>query len=38
MLTDRDFGDWAKPLWPELSDRVVDAATRRSREEDSLGG
>ncbi|MFS4489583.1 serine hydrolase domain-containing protein [Dietzia kunjamensis] len=38
VLTDRDFGDWAKPLWPELSDRVVDAATRRSREEDSLGG
>ncbi|MBB1022910.1 beta-lactamase family protein [Dietzia sp. DQ12-76] len=38
VLTDRDFGDWAKPLWPELSDRVVDAATRRSRPEDSLGG
>ncbi|KAA0917191.1 serine hydrolase [Dietzia sp. ANT_WB102] len=35
VLTDRDFGDWAKPLWPELSDRVVDAATRRSR---ALGG
>lgn len=30
VLTDRDFGAWAKPLWPELSDRVVDAATRRS--------
>ena len=30
VLTDRDFGDWAKPLWPELSDRVVDAASRRS--------
>lgn len=38
VLTDRDFGDWAKPLWPELSDRVVDAATRRMRPEDSLGG
>ena len=38
VLTDRDFGDWAKPLWPELSDRVVDAANRRSRDEDSLGG
>jgi len=38
VLTDRDFGDWAKPLWPELSDRVVDAVTRRSRDEDSLGG
>ncbi|MCX5042667.1 beta-lactamase family protein [Aldersonia sp. NBC_00410] len=24
VLTDRAFGDWAKPLWPELSDRVVD--------------
>lgn len=23
VLTDRDFGDWAKPLWPDLSDRVV---------------
>jgi CubicO group peptidase (beta-lactamase class C family) len=22
-LTDRDFGDWAKPLWPALSDRVL---------------
>ena len=30
VLTDRDFGDWAKPLWPELSDRVIDAATRHS--------
>lgn len=38
VLTDRDFGDWAKPLWPELSDKVVDAATRRNRPEDSLGG
>ena len=23
VLTDRDFGDWAKPLWPALSDAVV---------------
>lgn len=38
VLTDRDFGDWAKPLWPELSDRVVDAGTRRSNPDDSLGG
>lgn len=38
VLTDRDFGDWAKPLWPELSDRVVDAVTARSRDEDALGG
>lgn len=22
-LTDRDFDDWAKPLWPALSDRVI---------------
>lgn len=22
VLTDRDFGDWAKPLWPALSDEV----------------
>ena len=22
-LTDRDFGDWAKSLWPALSDRVL---------------
>ncbi|HJC30292.1 MAG TPA: beta-lactamase family protein [Candidatus Dietzia intestinipullorum] len=38
VLTDRDFGDWAKPLWPALSDAVVDAATRRMREDDALGG
>lgn len=24
VLTDREFGDWAKPLWTELSDRIVD--------------
>jgi hypothetical protein len=24
VLTDRAFGDWAKPLWTELSDGVVD--------------
>ncbi|WP_010540511.1 serine hydrolase domain-containing protein [Dietzia alimentaria] len=29
VLTDREFGDWAKPLWPELSDRVVKAASRQ---------
>lgn len=23
-LTDRDFGDWAKPLWPALSDAVLN--------------
>lgn len=23
VLTDRDFGEWAKPLWPALSDRVI---------------
>jgi CubicO group peptidase (beta-lactamase class C family) len=23
VLTDRDFGDWSRPLWPELSDRVI---------------
>ncbi|MBY4273573.1 beta-lactamase family protein [Rhodococcus fascians] len=23
VLTDRNFGDWAKPLWPELSDAVL---------------
>lgn len=23
VLTDRDFGDWAKPLWSALSDRVI---------------
>ena len=38
VLTDRDFGDWAKPLWPALSDRVVDAACARTRDEDALGG
>lgn len=38
VLTDRDFGDWAKPLWPVLSDKVVDAASRRIRPEDGLGG
>ncbi|CAM3086566.1 serine hydrolase [Prescottella defluvii] len=30
VLTDRAFGDWAKPLWPELSDGVV-AELRPSR-------
>lgn len=26
-LTDRDFGDWCKPLWPALSDAVLAEAT-----------
>lgn len=38
VLTDRDFGDWAKPLWPALSDAVVDASTGRMRSDDALGG
>lgn len=25
VLTDRDFGEWAKPLWPALSDQVLAA-------------
>ena len=28
VLTDRDFGDWAKPLWPALSDAVVTRFTQ----------
>jgi len=27
-LTDRDFDDWAKPLWPALSDEVLKEFTR----------
>jgi CubicO group peptidase (beta-lactamase class C family) len=27
VLTDRDFGDWAKPLWPALSDSVISELT-----------
>jgi CubicO group peptidase (beta-lactamase class C family) len=23
VLTDRDFGDWCKPLWPALADAVL---------------
>jgi len=23
VLTDRDFGDWARPLWPALSDKII---------------
>jgi len=23
VLTDRDFGDWVRPLWPALSDSVI---------------
>lgn len=26
-LTDRPFGDWAKPLWPELSDGIIREVT-----------
>jgi CubicO group peptidase (beta-lactamase class C family) len=26
VLTDRDFGDWARPLWPALSDNVLSNA------------
>jgi CubicO group peptidase (beta-lactamase class C family) len=25
VLTDRDFGDWARPVWPALSDSVLAA-------------
>ena len=28
VLTDRDFDDWAKPLWPALSDEVVKQFTQ----------
>lgn len=27
VLTDREFGDWAKPVWPALNDDVVNALT-----------
>lgn len=27
VLTDRDFGDWCKPLWPVLSDGVLEEFT-----------
>jgi hypothetical protein len=23
VLTDRDFGDWALPVWPALADAVL---------------
>ena len=23
VLTERDFGDWAVPLWPAFSDQVI---------------
>jgi CubicO group peptidase (beta-lactamase class C family) len=29
VLSDRDFGDWAKTAWPELSDAVAAEATSR---------
>ncbi|MFE5645873.1 serine hydrolase domain-containing protein [Rhodococcus sp. NPDC056516] len=28
VLTDRDFGDWAKPLWTELSDGLIGEVSR----------
>ncbi|SED43790.1 serine hydrolase domain-containing protein [Rhodococcus koreensis] len=28
-LTDRDFGDWAKPVWTELSDGILSERERR---------
>lgn len=28
VLTDRAFGDWAKPLWTELSDNVIGEVSR----------
>jgi CubicO group peptidase (beta-lactamase class C family) len=33
VLTDRDFGGWAIPLWSDLSDAVVDAAAALTRGE-----
>lgn len=27
VLTDRDFGDWAKEVWPALSDAILDGLT-----------
>ena len=30
VLTDRDFGDWAVPLWPAISDNVLSTTTRTS--------
>lgn len=27
VLTDRNFGEWAKPLWPELSDGIIREIT-----------
>lgn len=30
VLTDRAFGDWAKPLWTDLSDAVIDQLRGRS--------
>ena len=38
VLTDRDFGEWAKPLWPELSDDVLTVVTGRSRPGDATAG
>ncbi|MFZ2529345.1 MAG: serine hydrolase domain-containing protein [Rhodococcus sp. (in: high G+C Gram-positive bacteria)] len=30
VLTNRTFGDWAKPLWPQLSDAVLGEITETS--------
>ncbi len=29
VLTNRDFGEWAKPRWPELSDAVVEEIAKK---------
>ncbi|MXP21020.1 serine hydrolase [Gordonia sp. HNM0687] len=31
VLTDRDFGAWAKPLWSEFNDAVIDDVRSRTR-------
>lgn len=38
VLTDRPFGDWAKPLWAPFNDRLATALRARVRAEDALGG
>jgi CubicO group peptidase (beta-lactamase class C family) len=30
VLTDREFGDWAKDAWPRFSDAVVAEATAQA--------
>jgi hypothetical protein len=29
VLTDRDFGEWAKEAWPPFTDGVLDALRAR---------